>query len=60
MKPTYVQGINKIIVKLAGKTVGHIKTVAGGYQYFPLGKTIGGDVYASVQSVQRSLETEEN
>lgn len=42
-------------VKLDGKYVGDIKPVNGGYQYFPKGRNIGGDVYPSIDLCKKSL-----
>lgn len=48
---------SRIIVKLAKKIVGEIKTVKGGYQYFPKGSKTGGEVYKSLDSCMKSLES---
>ena len=45
-----------ITVFLDKKIVGHIKTVAGGYQYFPKGCKDGGDILPTVFAVKQSLE----
>lgn len=42
-------------VKVDGKYVGDIKSVSGGYQYFPKGIKSGGDVYATLQECKDSL-----
>lgn len=49
---------NAIIVKSGRKTIGKIKKVQGGYQYFPLGKKIGGDVFPSIVGCKNSLESD--
>lgn len=43
-------------VRLDGKICGEIRKVAGGYQYFSIGRNIGGDLFKTVAEVQRSLE----
>jgi hypothetical protein len=45
-----------IPVKYLGKLVGKIKPVEGGWQYFPLNHKQGGEIYPTIQSVQKSLE----
>lgn len=52
MKLTFETNIK---VKLDGKYIGDIKSVAGGYQYFPKGSKTGGDIYATIQSCKDSL-----
>lgn len=42
-------------VRLDGRVCGEIRRVDGGYQYFPTGARIGGQVLPSVDAVQRSL-----
>ena len=42
-------------VSIDGYICGAIKKVYGGYQYFPKGKKTGGETFASVGDVQRSL-----
>lgn len=44
-----------LTVKLEGKIVGHIKQVAGGYQYFPKGNKYGGEIFASKIDCMNSL-----
>lgn len=45
-----------IIVKLDGKKVGEIRRLgAAKYQYFPKGKRDGGDIYATLADIQKSL-----
>lgn len=43
-------------VRLDGKHCGEIRPVEGGWQYFPKGQRIGGDVLPTISAVQRSLE----
>ncbi len=43
-------------VRLDGRIIGEICKVKGGYQYFPKGQKIGGEVFVAVTLVQRSLE----
>ena len=52
---TYEQSVT---VKLDGKVIGTIKTVAGGYQYFPKGHGVkwAGDVYETLEACKTSLE----
>jgi hypothetical protein len=42
-------------VRLNGRVCGEIRKVEGGYQYFPAGARIGGQVLPSVDAVQHSL-----
>lgn len=49
---------NERKVELDGKVVGNIKKVAGGWQYFPKGKKIGGEILPTLLSVQKSLESD--
>lgn len=42
-------------VRLDGNYVGDICKVEGGFQYFPKGCKIGGEILNSVSMVQRSL-----
>lgn len=44
-------------VRLNGRICGEIRKVRGGFQYFPKGQKIGGDIYQTVTDVQRSLGT---
>ncbi len=44
-----------IDVRLEGKIVGEIRTVANGYQYFPKGQRKGGDVFPDLASVKRDI-----
>ncbi len=48
-----------IPVKFDGKKVGTIKPVEGGWQYFPLNHKQGGEIYPTIQLVQKSLEFED-
>jgi hypothetical protein len=45
-----------IPVRYAGKRVGTIKPVEGGWQYFPLNHKHGGEIYTTIGLVQKSLE----
>ncbi len=45
-----------IPVRLDGKRVGTIKPVKGGWQYFPLSHKKGGEIFETVDEVQKSLE----
>lgn len=42
-------------VSIDGRICGEIRKVADGYQYFPKGQKLGGEVLSSVKAVQRSL-----
>ena len=37
------------------RRAGEIRKVKGGYQYFPKGEREGGEIFASVVAVQKSL-----
>ena len=52
------QDILSIDVKLFGKTVGKIlpTRLRDGWQYFPKGKKIGGEVFTTFSEVMKSLE----
>lgn len=54
----YTEGRNDVPIKVRfnGKVTGTIKPVEGGWQYFPLHHTQGGNVYKTVDEVQKSLE----
>lgn len=41
--------------RIDGRACGEIRKVDGGYQYFPKGSKIGGDVFKTVALVQESL-----
>lgn len=45
-------------VYLDGIRIGEIRVVSGGFQYFPRGQKIGGDIFPTLAEVKRSLETE--
>lgn len=45
-----------IPVRYNGKKVGVIKPINGGWQYFSLNHKKGGEVYATIQLVQDSIE----
>jgi hypothetical protein len=51
--------IVRVEVKLAGKKVGEIKPVDGGFQYFP-NRAEGGEVFPTLGLCKRSLETDES
>lgn len=62
MNNTVIKVLNKEHgkkVKLGGKKVGTIKPVEGGWQYFPLNHKQGGEIYPTIQLVQKSLEFED-
>lgn len=42
-------------VRCDGRICGEIRKVDGGFQYFPKGQKSGGEVFKTVQAVQRSL-----
>lgn len=48
-----------IPVRYNGKRVGTIKPVEGGWQYFPINYKHGGEIYATIGEVQKSLEFED-
>lgn len=50
---TYIENIKVFLDK---KHVGNIKTLAGGYAYFPKGSKTHGQIYQSVEKVKCSLE----
>jgi len=43
-------------VILDGKAVGKIKELDGGYQYFPKGSKVGGEVFTHLRLCKDSLE----
>lgn len=45
-----------IKVKVGGKHIGDIRSVFGGYQFFPKGSKSGGHVYATIQACKDSLQ----
>lgn len=45
-------------VLLDGKIVGQIKTVFGGFSYFPKGSKTGGELFKTINLVKQSLENE--
>jgi len=59
MKIEQVPHQQKWQVLLGGQVVGHIKIVDGLYQYFPKGMTVGGDKFATLDSVVSSLGGED-
>lgn len=51
--------VNETKVYSGGLRVGTIRPVAGGFKYYPKGsKRVGGETFASVAAVKRSLEEE--
>lgn len=50
---TYKENIKVFLDK---KHVGNIKSVSGGYSYFPKGSKTHGQIYQSVEKVKCSLE----
>lgn len=58
-----IEYITNVIVKLDGKAIGTIKPVKypngdPGWQYFPKGTKIGGDIYSTLATCQLSLGSE--
>jgi len=49
---------NTIAVLLENKRVGEIRTVEGGFQYFPKGQRKGGEVFPSLAACKQSLADE--
>lgn len=43
-------------VRLDGRICGEIRKVNTGFQYFPKGQKIGGDVFPTLIEVQKSLQ----
>jgi len=52
----YLQEGNSFKVRLDGKIAGKIKSVDGGWQYFPSGSKKGGEIYTKLEDVMHSLE----
>lgn len=48
-----------IHVLLDGKRVGEIRSVEGGFQYFPKGQKKGGEVFQTLIDCKKSLSDEE-
>ena len=44
-----------LLVRLDGKICGEIRKVKTGFQYFPKGQKEGGEIFETVQAVQKSL-----
>lgn len=42
-------------VKLAGRVVGEIRPVTGGWRYFPKRSKVGGEIFPTLNACQRSL-----
>lgn len=53
---TYEKQPVHVKVKLDGKYIGDIKEVANGFQYFPKGKKVGGEVFHTLALCKESLE----
>lgn len=47
---------DNVTVYLDGKAVGEIRSVVGGYQYFPKGSKNGGELLRTIEMVKASLE----
>ena len=45
-----------IKVFLDGKRVGSIRSVLGGWQYFPYRSDVGGEVFETISEVKNSIE----
>lgn len=58
----YTEGRNDvpIPVRLDGRVVGTIKPVPDGWQYFPLRHKQGGEVFATADECQKSLEFDDD
>jgi len=50
--------VEPLKVRLDGVVCGQIIKVTGGFQYFPKGSKIGGDIFKNVGLVQLSLEAD--
>lgn len=44
-----------IDVRLEGKIIGEIRTLANGFQYFPKGRRTGGEVFGDLKAIKQSL-----
>ena len=60
IKYLYQEGIETcstepLKVMLDRKVVGEIRKVDGGYQYFPNNQPYGGDIFKTIDEVQRTL-----
>jgi hypothetical protein len=49
-------GHSPFTVKLEGVIVGEIRSVPGGWQYFPKGHTKGGEIFKLLSDCTKSLE----
>lgn len=49
---------SNVTVKLKKRKIGEIRKVAGGWQYFPKGQKLGGEIFPAFHRVQKSLEQE--
>ena len=45
-------------VRLDGRICGEIRKVDGGYQYFPKGQKVGGEIFGSIGLVQKRVRDE--
>jgi len=48
----------EVAVFMDGRRVGTIRPILAGFRYFPLHATVGGNRYATLAEVKRSLEEE--
>jgi len=53
---TKLKNSKNISVKVHGIKTGTIKRASGGYQYFPLKSTKGGEIFNTLPEVKQSLE----
>jgi len=44
-----------IDVRLDGKIVGEIRSIANGFQYFPKGQKKGSEIFESLSAIKKSL-----
>ena len=56
----YQEGVTPCIreplkVRTDGRISGEIRKVNGGYQYFPKGSKAGGEIFETLEQVQKSL-----
>lgn len=50
---------SEITVKIFKKVAGTIKTVIGGFQYFPKGAKIGSEIFENLKALKASLESDD-
>lgn len=55
---TYSDKPDETTVYLLTRVVGHIRRDGDGWRYYPKGSRIKGEIFASVNAVKRSLETD--